>query len=322
MNRIVVTGLKALRLAHTLTRGRRPPEPPPCEQDPDAAARLIRGLLERHAPAMVARFGSNELNCVANYLSVLRGAAVWRQYIRGQAHPCWWNRRLIERLHRDAGFFPPEPDAVAQFGARMLRDVALVDILGSWLPLERVLERELRQARKVQLELLNPFFARDPWTAALAGRRVLVVHPFARTIERQYARREELFSDERLLPAFDLRTLQAVQSAAGAQTPHRTWFDALRWMQDGMDREAYDIALIGCGAYGLPLAAHAKRSGRIGIHMGGSLQLLFGIRGRRWEDKTYHQVYDYTRLMNDRWVKPAADERPPFAERVEGGCYW
>ena len=50
-------------------------------------------------------------------------------------------------------------------------------------------------------------------------------------------------------------------------------------MKSQMDQTDYDIALIGCGAYGFPLAAHAKRMGKQAIHMGGSLQLLFGIRG-------------------------------------------
>ena len=51
-----------------------------------------------------------------------------------------------------------------------------------------------------------------PWSAALAGKRVLVVHPFKTTIERQYARREQLFPGTDILPQFaDLRIVQAVQ---------------------------------------------------------------------------------------------------------------
>lgn len=54
-----------------------------------------------------------------------------------------------------------------------------------------------------------------------------------------------------------------------------------------MDAVDYDIVLLGCGAYGFPLAAYAKRRGKQAIHMGGSLQLLFGIKGKRWEDQNY-----------------------------------
>lgn len=321
MSYLVGYGFKAVKAFSGLVGMRAELPKPVCDEDPDSASRSIRVLLESDAPTMIARFGSNELNCVANYLSVKRGIGNWRRYVSGETYPWWWDKRLIGRLHRDAGFFPPTISAVEGFGELMMRDIPLVDLLGSWLPRERLLDRELRDAKKVQLELLNPYFATEPWTRALTGRKVLVVHPFAQTIEAQYPKREQLFAN-RLLPAFELKVLPAVQSIAGERTTFRTWFDALQSMMDAMDREDYDIALIGCGAYGLPLAAHAKRRGRKGFHLGGSLQLLFGIRGRRWEDPNYNEVYNYARLMNEHWVKPREDERPRNASEVEGACYW
>jgi hypothetical protein len=125
-----------------------------------------------------------------------------------------------------------------------------------------------------------------------------------------------------MLPEFELRTLRAVQSIAGERTDFATWFDALHWMEQQMDAVDYDVCLVGCGAYGFPLAAHAKRTGHKAVHLGGSLQLLFGIRGQRWESPQYNDEYDYSRLMNEHWVRPAADERPRDAEQVEGACYW
>jgi hypothetical protein len=171
------------------------------------------------------------------------------------------------------------------------------------------------------LELLNPYFSKSPWTRALEGKKVLVIHPFAATIQAQYKRRELLFANN-LLPAFELKTIKAVQSIAGEKTEFDTWFDALDHMKAQMDQVDYDICLIGCGAYGFPLAAHAKRMGNVGFHLGGSLQLLFGIRGKRWENPDYNPVYNYAALMNEHWVKPAEEERPVAANKVEGACYW
>ena len=88
------------------------------------------------------------------------------------------------------------------------------------------------------------------------------------------------------------------------------------------------MCLIGCGAYGFPLAAHVKRTGRQAIHLGGALQLLFGIRGKRWENPTYGVkewglAYGcYRELMNDYWVRPGENFKPANAEHVEGACYW
>lgn len=45
----------------------------------------------------------------------------------------------------------------------------------------------------------------------------------------------------------------------------------------------FDIASIGCGAYGLPLAGFIMEElHKKAIYMGGGTQWLFGIKGRRW----------------------------------------
>lgn len=80
-------------------------------------------------------------------------------------------------------------------------------------------------------------------------------------------------------------TLEAVQSLGGSNNKFQSWFEALQWMEDEMDKTDYDICLIGCGAYGFPLAAHAKRKGKKAVHLGGALQLLFGIKGKDGKPK-------------------------------------
>ena len=49
--------------------------------------------------------------------------------------------------------------------------------------------------------------------------------------------------------------------------------------------QEFDLCLIGCGAYGLPLAAAVKKMGKQAIHIGGSLQLLFKIKGKCWVNR-------------------------------------
>ena len=93
-------------------------------------------------------------------------------------------------------------------------------------------------------------------------------------------------------------------------------------MENEVDKHDFDIALIGCGAYGFPLAAYVKRKGKKAVHFGGSLQLLFGIRGNRWENPNYNPIYNYANLMNEYWVKPGSVEKPQNAEKVENACYW
>jgi len=286
----------------------------------DYANDMITDLLTLDAPCMVARLGSTELLCLVNYLGVTKpeNYTCFLKYIRSQSPPWWWEPKTINQMQTCAGFFPKNMECIKQFCELMIKDMQQVDLLGSWIKDERYFDSELSQAKRVMLEDLEPFFATRPWTWALAGKKVVVVHPFAETIEKQYKRRDLIFENN-LLPEFSLRTVQAVQSIGGESNGFSTWFDALEWMKKEIDKEDYDICILGCGAYGFPLAANVKRQGKKAIHLGGVTQLLFGIKGKRWENFI---VYPYRNFYNDCWVRPGEKETPRDAAKVEGGCYW
>jgi hypothetical protein len=149
-----------------------------------------------------------------------------------------------------------------------------------------------------------------------------VIHPFEQTIVRQFEKRTLLFDNNLILPSFTLKTLRAVQSLADEKNglPFSNWFDALNSMKSKMEHIDFDVAIIGAGAYGFFLAEHCKSLGKTAIHMGGATQVLFGIKGKRWEDPTSNDCL--TDLMNKYWVYPSELERPKGASRVENGCYW
>lgn len=294
---------------------------PDCDKDPESVSRKISEILSADFPCMIGRFGAYELDAVVNYLGTRNPSPKIIKYIQGNLLPWWWEKRIFNQLYNNTGFFPPVREKIERFCEMMIQDLTLLDILGSWLPEEHYFESKLKDCHKVDLELLNPYFSKEPWTTVLEGKKVLVVHPFAKTIQAQYKKRDRLFANN-LLPSFELKTIKAVQSSAGEKVLYSDWFKALDFMKSEIDRTDFDISLTGCGAYGFPLAAHVKRIGKKGFHMGGSLQLLFGIKGRRWEDVNYNKTYNYARLMNEYWVRPGPDETPTNPERVENACYW
>lgn len=317
MNKYLIIALKIIR---KILNGKKN-EVPACIEDATVASQLIFNALTSDGACMIARFGSTELTCLANYIGVHQQQKQYINYIKGKSNPWWWDRNIINQMQLWSGFFPARQDKVEQFCQLMLQDAPEIDILGSWLANESLFDNVLSNVHKINLELLNPYFSPQPWTRALAGKKVLVVHPFASTIAQQYKKRELLFKDN-LLPEFDLKTIKAVQSIAGNLTQFEDWFAALDFMKAEIDKHDYDICLIGCGAYGFPLAAHVKRMGKKAFHLGGSLQLLFGIRGKRWENANYNPKYNYAQLINEHWVKPGQEEKPENASIVEGACYW
>jgi len=320
MNRYGVLVLKGLRKVYQKTFEPNILSKPDCEQDPDVASKIIYDKLTDDEPRMIARFGANELTCLVNYIEERRN---YLSFIQGKSQPWWFERGIVNQMHEVAGFFPPTEEKLEQFCELMLDDIPQVDVLGSWLAGERYFEEELRGVPKVWLDFLNPYFSKNPWTRVLKGKKILVVHPFTKTINKQFhKKRELLFDNKDILPDFELKTVQAVQTHGGNSDEFADWFEALDFMKDEINKHEYDICLIGAGAYGFPLAAHVKRSGKKAVHLGGALQLLFGIRGKRWEDPNLNEDYNFAELMNGYWVRPSEEETPDSAENVEGACYW
>lgn len=274
----------------------------------EEANSFIEKNVRNGKPFAACRFGSVELN------------AFWRQ---DSLFPIGLRsrKRILQDMRNNAGFFPAKMCEIKCFGELMRFSCGQMDTFAVWFnPMEDYVIHAYGNPQVIMgLCALEPWYVEKPWTAALAGKKVLVIHPFADTILKQYEKRAYLFKKTDILPEFGaLHVIKAVQTIAG-NTDERfsTWFDALEWMYSEAMKIDFDVAIIGCGAYGFPLAAKLKAAGKQAIHMGGATQLLFGIKGNRW---TNHPLI--SKLFNEYWVLPSESERPQNAEIVEGACYW
>lgn len=287
----------------------------------DEGASAIYDLLNTNKPCMIARYGATELEIIVRYLTILRQRRMGLGFLLKNEK--WkgsfgWEQRLLDKISDLSGVFSNTPDEMEQFCEMVLQDSKEIDILGSWKPGENKLEKYWsRDIKIVPFRAIEPYYVEKPWTRILEGKKVLVVHPFQETIESQFTKRELLFQDQQMLPPFELTTIKAVQSLVGEPVPFDSWFDALDNMKEQISNADFDIAIIGCGAYAMHLAAHAKRMGKQAIHMGGATQILFGIRGRRWDD---HEVI--SKLYNEHWTTASASETPKKSDKVEDNCYW
>ena len=281
---------------------------------------LCYHLIQSGKPCMISKFGTIELSTLMAYKSSLQekySLNDWIDCIIG-LRPTLWGPINIDALCSNAGFFPNDISLLRRFYDENLSAIKEIDVLGSYIYGEKMFSEELNAAKRVNLYgYYFPFLYKNPWTKLLKGKKVLVVHPFSEDIQRQYAKRELLFDDPDVLPEFTLITYKSVQSMLGIRTEYDTWFDALNKMKLDISKIDFDIALIGCGAYGMPLAAHIKRMGKQAVHLAGCTQLLFGIIGKRWEDLPLTKKY-----INEYWIHPSPDYIPAEARKIEGGCYW
>jgi len=338
MNIISITTLKVLRKLYSKAFHTTGPQyrlvvdsPYNAQQTSD----FIYSMLTSDNPCMIARYGSTELACVRNYLGVTSKEKSWLKYIKGEQQEWWWMQNILNQMQQWSGFFPSNPDTVTRFSKLMIEDSVQTDLLGCWFSGDVEFAKDVADRNNLEypkfthLMFLEPFWCDNPWTRALSMKKVVVVHPFKEDIELQYKEnRTLLFKNEKVLPLFDLRVVKAVQSLGGDNNGFKDWFEALEWMKEEIFKEDFDICLIGCGAYGFPLAAYCKRMGRKAIHLGGALQLLFGIKGKRWENPLYGvngwgiPEGSYRKLMNENWVFPGQNCKPRIAEKIENGCYW
>ncbi len=146
------------------------------------------------------------------------------------------------------------------------------------------------------------------WTRALAGKKVLVVSPFFREIESQYRKKDLLWPDGRI-PEFEIDYDPSiwVDDYPGG------YFEALKCITERVLSKDFDVALLGCGELGLPLAGAVKRSGRKAIQLGSVIHILFGLKGKRWDNKG---------IYNEHWIRPGEETKPTYSAGIDNNTYW
>ncbi len=183
--------------------------------------------------------------------------------------------------------------------------------------IEKFMKKDCKQ---YAMRALEPFQYEKPWTCALKGKKVLIVHPFAEIIESQYKRRHEIFPGKEILPQCDLSVIKAIQSSGEAiPDEYNDWYEALNSLYQKCMEIDFDIALLSCGSYAVPLGSRLKNKGKQVIIPGGMLQLMFGIKGSRWEQSRP----DIVAMYNDAWVRAGEKYIVKNADKmVDGPAYW
>lgn len=285
----------------------------------DPAGQLIYHKLQGDEPVMICRFGSTELACLIRYLNKREHIPYYKKLIKylfskNMTYPFWWDKIGKNDMDVNSGFFPSTEANLERFCEEMLDDMEKIDVLGSWLSTEKDVEEHLPSAiQYVGLRDLEPYYHTQPWSRAFEGKKILVIHPFENTIKLQFANKDMLFENEHVLPDFELKTIKSVQTMSHNSSHFASWFEANDYMRAQIKNIDFDIAIIGCGAYGLSLAAFVKSIGKKAVHMGGATQLLFGIKGGRWDKWPFYQD-----LYNEHWVRVNPSD---FPEKDGGEMY-
>lgn len=270
-------------------------------------------MFKNDVPYTTGKIGGSELITLYNYF-----------YFEHKKQPIQWLPNVIHEIYTNSGVFPVSEQARIEFVQELVAALPYMDSLCLWSMINidfegRLIKLHSPNCEFIDLQTLEPFYSGSPWTEHLKDKNVLVISPFTETIKKQYQNRKHLWKDPRILPDFNLKLLKHPASAGLTDTEQKysSWLEMVNDLKEQMNNIDYDVVLVGTGASSLPLVAHAKKMNKKGIHLGGPLQLLFGIKGSRWDNGNIGKYF-----YNEHWTRPSLNEIPKKYKTNEGGCYW
>lgn len=248
-------------------------------------------------------------------------------------HTKMLDKQRLPILEKNAGIFPKSQEAVTEWIKAYKEATASANVMaaGWYTPLGKAelsfLEKIAPSVHLAPLRALEPYYLPDElcWMRALESQNVTVVSSFTSSMNTQLPYKKGIWPNRpNMLPeSVKWNFVRSYYSPALAKgrchwpDSITSWKEALDYLEGRVLQTGAKICLIGCGGLAMPLAAKLKQKGLICIVLGGAIQILFGIKGKRWEK---HPVI--STLFTDDWIYPRDDEIPNGSDEVEGGCYW
>jgi len=287
-------------------------------QQLEESANYICELFQSENPFLIGRNGTIELEIVAKYLYKV---------------PILYSEKRT--LEINAGIFPI-PESLESFCIDYIESLKNVDVMAEgWYDRFKKVEKELLNElnpnrKKVLLRNLEPYYVKPSlrWTQYLSGKRVAIINSFADTCEQQTYMSKAIWPEytETFLPSdttwIPIQTYYSPKLAGNKTSANwplhiNNYKDAVEYIVEKTIDSWADVAIIGCGGMGMIIGSKLKDAGIQVVVMGGATQILFGIKGKRWET---HEVI--STFFNDSWISPNPENIPSNYSLVENGCYW
>ncbi len=239
-------------------------------------------------------------------------------------------RELLE-LENNAGIYTTSRESLKEYATELVRAYDSCSMIGEWPTTGEVFQvtgvgqqfihRRTPAIPKCSALSLEPYYVSPAdlsWMSALKGKRILILHPFVHTFQKQVEHLRDLYPSRSWLEGCQFEFIRPPVTLAGNhhQQDWKVHYDSC--IQQLRNAPPFDIALVGAGGYGMLLSHFIFRElGASVVYVGGALQLFFGVIGKRWF--TNPQIMS---LVNDHWTRPVKEDQPTSYQKVERGCYW
>jgi hypothetical protein len=239
---------------------------------------------------------------------------------------------LVYHSLKQSALFPPDPDFYLRFNEFYVQSVAALDYLGVFPDLLARTGR-LVEAFGWRMPLMDyvdqepdrssPADDRNCYLPLLAGRRVLIVCSFAEVLKARATR--DVFEGVWAKTGkkwFEPAGVEALEFpfgyTAATHAQYVTSLDLYEAIAREMRSREFDVALTAAAGLGIPLASLARQMGKVGLSLGGHLQVVFGVLGKRWRAREDWRE----RYVNEWWIDMPRQYHLPEQDVADCGAYW
>lgn len=153
----------------------------------------------------------------------------------------------------------------------------------------------------------NPFTLFNLFASILKHKKILVISPFSESVLANKHNSVKFFRNYEY-PDFELSTVNVPITYSGMPLdayPHSNWVNTLDYIKECVSAVDFDIALLSCGSYSMPIGTFISNTLRKkSIYVGGVLQLYFGIMGAR-----YMNSFFLNQINSDSFIRPLEKEK-------------
>jgi len=245
-----------------------------------------------------------------------------------------FEKDLIFHGFNQAGIFPAIPSFYLEFNKHYIKYLRNIDCLGiCYQP------RELKIINYYQLknkfihylyqepDRSSPSIEENCYLQYFRDKKVLIICPFAELLKERatkdifegvWSKTEKKWFYPRKVEALELPWGFSIET----HNKYSTALDLFEYLICEIDKKDFEIALIGAAGLAIPIASYIKTTGKLAIDLGGHLQVLFGVIGKRWRNRE-----DWERdYFNEYWIDMPEKYKPKEVSAgmkvCDDGDYW
>jgi len=273
----------------------------------------------------MGKLGFSEQFCLS-YLPLIRSHANERKiraYETGFRYIC----------EKQFGVFPTDADFLKIFANWFVKGTRQLDILGlfgaqreKYLIKEHLVKAKLIDYRLTEPDQSIPENPANCYLPLFKNKKILLIASFAdllksratkETFEAVWENIGKKWFEPQKVSSLEFPYAYITEAKTYAQ--FKTVLDLYEYICEKINTQDFDIALVAAGSLGIPIAAYIKSLGKVGISLGGHLQVIFGISGKRWENDPHYQQ----NFLNENWIKMPLIYHPENKDSLtDSGAYW